>query len=56
MRSPSCQISVAAGLYAPWVEPPMSDWCARLIDQNATWSSTKTGTNAVKSGKWLLPW
>src|SRR2546423_1389754 len=34
----------------------MSDWCARLIDQKATWSSTKTGTNAVRSGRWLLPW
>src|SRR2546430_8848884 len=34
----------------------MSDWCARLIDQNATCPSTKTGTNAVRSGRWLLPW
>src|SRR6266850_481048 len=56
MRSPSCQISVAPGLYAPWVEPPMSDWWARLIDQNATSPSTNTGTKAVRSGRWLLPW
>src|SRR5712692_1479389 len=34
----------------------MSDWCARLIDQKATAPSTNTGTNAVRSGRWLLPW
>ena len=34
----------------------MSLWWARLIDQNATSPSTKTGTNAVRSGRWLLPW
>src|SRR5437879_9632700 len=34
----------------------MSDWWARLIDQKATCPSTKTGTKAVRSGRWLLPW
>src|SRR6267378_2640761 len=34
----------------------MSDWCARLIDQKVTCPSTKTGTKAVRSGRWLLPW
>src|SRR3989475_11858646 len=34
----------------------MSDWWARLIDQHAARPSRKPGRNAVRSGRWLLPW
>ena len=34
----------------------MSLWWERLIDQKLSSPSTKTGTKAVRSGRWLPPW
>ena len=55
IRRPSCQRSVAFGLYEPATAPPTSAWWAEITTQPNCSPSWNTGLATFQSDSWLPP-